>query len=98
VALVLVVGGVVEQAIRVPRFKQALAAKIKEVLAEFPKECQTWGGRSALADQVLLEGVIRTMARKAREGDGSLEAAREILEEVCRKMDARRQAKEARPG
>jgi hypothetical protein len=97
VGLGLLVLGVVVMAILKLHCKQTVAAKIKEVLAEFPKECQTWGGRSALAEQFLLEGVIRTMAKKAQEGGGSLVAAREILDGVCRKMDARRRVKAAQP-
>jgi hypothetical protein len=41
--------------------EHALEAKSEELLAEFPQECQTWRGRAALADQEILQGVLREL-------------------------------------
>jgi hypothetical protein len=43
------------------QIEQALAAKIDQVLAEFPQECQTWGGRAALADKDIVEEILREL-------------------------------------
>ncbi len=43
------------------RVEQNLAFKIEELLAEFPQECQTWGGRAALADAEVLKKIIEEL-------------------------------------
>jgi hypothetical protein len=43
------------------RAEQALAAKIGQLLDEFPQECQTWGGRAALADREMVEAILRDL-------------------------------------
>jgi serine/threonine protein kinase len=70
--------------------REALGAKIKDMVAEFPEECQTWGGKSALANPIVVEAILREMARKARRGDGLLEAEGVILERVLREMEAKK--------
>jgi len=59
--LVLVLSAVMEG-----RGKHALAAKIEEVLTEFPKECQIWGGWDALADRVTVEAILRKLETPQR--------------------------------
>jgi hypothetical protein len=43
------------------RAEKDLAAKIDELLAEFPSECQTWGGRTALQEPDVVREVIREL-------------------------------------
>ena len=49
-----------------PRAEAALAAKVEELLTEFPEECQTWGGRAALTDRDILKAVLRRMEAPRR--------------------------------
>jgi hypothetical protein len=41
--------------------KDALASKIDQLLTAFPQECQTWGGRAALADAEIVKGILREL-------------------------------------
>src|SRR5262249_38128731 len=41
-----------------PRAEQKLAAKIDELLTEFPHECQAWGGASVLRERELVEALL----------------------------------------
>jgi hypothetical protein len=48
------------------RAEQERDAKIEELLAEFPKECQAWGGPSALRDAELVQEVVRELKSSPR--------------------------------
>ena len=41
--------------------KQALAAKIDELVAEFPQEVQSWGGPSVLRDEDLVRELLNQL-------------------------------------
>jgi serine/threonine protein kinase len=43
------------------RAEQNLAARIEQLLSEFPQECQTWGGGAALADRAVVELILREL-------------------------------------
>ncbi len=43
------------------RAEQSLAAKIDQMLTAFPQECQTWGGRAALADAETVKAILREL-------------------------------------
>ena len=46
--------------------EEALASKIDQLLAEFPQECQTWGGRAALADREIVKEIFRELETPQR--------------------------------
>jgi hypothetical protein len=43
------------------RDEHKLSAKIKELAAEFPQECQRWGGYSSLHDAKMVQEMIREL-------------------------------------
>jgi hypothetical protein len=58
------------------RADQDLAAKAKALLAEFPQECQAWGGPPALRDPDIVKEMMRAVegspspGRRARRPSG----------------------------
>jgi serine/threonine protein kinase len=45
----------------VAQAETALAGRIEALLTEFPHECQTWGGRAALADREMVDEILREL-------------------------------------
>jgi hypothetical protein len=43
------------------RAEQNLAAKVQELLDEFPQECKEWGGPSALRDREIVQEFVRNL-------------------------------------
>jgi hypothetical protein len=43
------------------RAKHDLAAKIDQLLAALPQECQVWGGRAALANRAIVQEILRDL-------------------------------------
>jgi serine/threonine protein kinase len=46
--------------------KRTLAARIDQLLAEFPQECQTWGGRAVLTDRDMVQAILRELETRQR--------------------------------
>jgi hypothetical protein len=44
---------------RKARAEQILSIKIDQLLTALPRECQTWGGRAALADRETVQAILR---------------------------------------
>jgi serine/threonine protein kinase len=46
--------------------EQSLSTKIEEMLTVFTQECQTWGGRAALADRKKVKAILRELEKPQR--------------------------------
>jgi hypothetical protein len=43
------------------RARRRRQTRIEALLGEFPQECQTWGGRAALADREMVQAILRDL-------------------------------------